>query len=74
MTAAITFSASHVWQLVALFGAAIAGGAVNALAGGGSVITFPVLLFVGVGPILAIATNTVAIWRPWPARSGSGAT
>jgi len=62
VTAAITFSGSHVWQLVALFGAAIAGGAVNAIAGGGSVITFPALLFVGVGPILASATNTVAIW------------
>jgi uncharacterized membrane protein YfcA len=57
-----TFSPSHVWQLLALLGAGIAGGAVNAIAGGGSVITFPVLLFVGVGPILANATNTVAIW------------
>ena len=62
MTAAITFSASHVWQLLALFGAAIAGGVVNSIAGGGSVITFPALLFVGVGPILASATNTVALW------------
>jgi uncharacterized membrane protein YfcA len=62
VTGAISFSASHVWQLIALFGAGLAGGVVNSIAGGGSVITFPALLFAGVGPILASATNTVAIW------------
>ncbi|HEV7346309.1 MAG TPA: sulfite exporter TauE/SafE family protein [Devosia sp.] len=36
------------------------GGAVNSLAGGGSFIVFPALLFVGVPPVLANASNTYA--------------
>jgi uncharacterized membrane protein YfcA len=44
-----------------LFAAAIAG-ALNALAGGGSFISFPALLFVGIPPVEANATNTVALW------------
>src|SRR5438270_9725197 len=38
------------------------GGALNAVAGGGSFITFPSLLFTGVPAIPANATNTVALW------------
>jgi uncharacterized membrane protein YfcA len=45
--------------LVAL--AALAAGAVNAIAGGGSLITFPVLLACGVPPVMASMTNTVAL-------------
>ncbi len=45
--------------LIAL--AAVAAGAVNALAGGGTLITFPVLVAVGVPPISANITNTVAL-------------
>ena len=41
--------------------AAAAGGAVNAIAGGGSLLTFPVLLACGVPAVLASATNTVAM-------------
>lgn len=41
--------------------AAVAGGAVNAIAGGGSLITFPSLVACGVPPVLASATNTVAM-------------
>src|SRR5580700_1552621 len=44
-----------------LFAAGIAG-ALNALAGGGSFISFPALLFMGVPPVEANATNTVALW------------
>jgi uncharacterized membrane protein YfcA len=40
---------------------AIAGGAVNALAGGGTLITFPVLMAVGVPAVPANITNTVAL-------------
>jgi uncharacterized membrane protein YfcA len=36
------------------------GGAVNSLAGGGSFIVFPALLFVGVPPVVANASNTYA--------------
>jgi uncharacterized membrane protein YfcA len=41
--------------------AAVAGGAVNALAGGGTLITFPVLTAVGIPPVAANVTNTVAL-------------
>ena len=38
------------------------GGAINALVGGGTFFTFPVLLALGIPPIAANATNTVALW------------
>jgi uncharacterized protein len=41
--------------------AALAAGAINALAGGGTLITFPTLLALGVPPITANVTNTVAL-------------
>lgn len=45
--------------LVAL--AAVAAGAINALAGGGTLITFPILVAVGLPAIAANVTNTVAL-------------
>jgi uncharacterized protein len=45
-----------------LFVAAMLGGALNSVAGGGSFITFPALFFSGVPPIQANATSTVALW------------
>lgn len=47
------------YVLIAL--AAVAGGAVNALAGGGTLITFPMLTAVGIPPVAANVTNTVAM-------------
>jgi uncharacterized membrane protein YfcA len=44
-----------------LFAASLAAGAVNAIAGGGSLITFPVLLWLGREPVLANATNCVSL-------------
>lgn len=41
--------------------AAIAAGAINAIAGGGSLITFPTLVAVGLSPVTASITNTVAL-------------
>ncbi len=41
--------------------AALAAGAVNALAGGGTLITFPMLTAVGVPAVVANVTNTVAL-------------
>jgi uncharacterized protein len=41
--------------------AAVAGGAVNALAGGGTLITFPMLTAIGIPPVAANITNTVAL-------------
>jgi uncharacterized membrane protein YfcA len=42
--------------------AALLAGAVNSVAGGGSFLSFPALLSMGVLPIQANATNTVALW------------
>jgi uncharacterized protein len=42
-------------------GAAVAAGTVNAVAGGGTLITFPLLTAVGVPPVRANATNTIAL-------------
>jgi uncharacterized membrane protein YfcA len=41
--------------------AAVAAGAINAIAGGGTLITFPMLIAVGVPPLVANVTNTVAL-------------
>ncbi len=45
-----------------LFLAAALGGALNSVAGGGSFLAFPALLFAGVPPVPANATNTIALW------------
>ncbi len=47
---------------VLLFVAAFLAGAMNSVAGGGSFFSFPALIFTGVLPIPANATNTVAVW------------
>ena len=44
-----------------LFGAGLAGGIVTAIVGGASLITFPALLAAGLPPIVANASNTVAM-------------
>ncbi len=46
---------------VLLFAAALAAGAINSVAGGGTLLTFPALLAVGVSPVAANATSTVAL-------------
>jgi uncharacterized protein len=43
----------------------------NAVAGGGSFIGFPALLFTGVPPISANATNTIALWVGTAASGGA---
>lgn len=48
-------------QLGALLAAAFAAGAVNSIAGGGTLLTFPALLAIGVSPLAANATSTVAL-------------
>ena len=45
-----------------LFLAALVAGAINSVAGGGSFISFPALLFTRIAPISANATNTAAMW------------
>ncbi|NMC52649.1 MAG: sulfite exporter TauE/SafE family protein [Chloroflexi bacterium] len=62
------------WLQYLLVGlAALAAGAVNALAGGGTLITFPILTAVGIPAVAANVTNTVALcpgyfgatWAQW---------
>jgi hypothetical protein len=54
-----------------LFFAGALGGALNSVAGGGSFIAFPALLFTGVPPIPANATNTIALWTAAAASGGA---
>jgi len=48
-------------DLAAVGAAAAAGGFVNALAGGGTLITFPTLLALGIPPVSANVTNTISL-------------
>lgn len=58
-------------QVLFLFVAGVLGGALNAVAGGGSFVAFPALLLVGVSPIPANATNTLALWTGVTASGGA---
>lgn len=48
-------------EILSLLAAAFAAGGVNAVAGGGTLITFPVLILFGVPPVIANATSTLAL-------------
>lgn len=45
-----------------LFLAAACAGGMNSVAGGGSFVSFPALIFTGIPPIAANATSTIALW------------
>lgn len=49
------------WEMAGLGGAAVAAGVINAVAGGGTLLTFPALLAFGVAPVAANATSTLAL-------------
>jgi uncharacterized membrane protein YfcA len=49
-------------QAFIMFVAAFVAGAMNSIAGGGTLITFPILLWLGLDPKVANATSTVALW------------
>lgn len=49
-------------RLAAVALVAALGGGVNSIAGGGTLLTFPALIGLGVPPITANATSTVALW------------
>lgn len=57
--------------IAVLFVAGVMGGALNAVAGGGGFIAFPALLFTGVPPIPANATQTIALWFGVTASGGA---
>jgi len=58
-------------QAIFLFFAGALGGTINAVAGGGSFIAFSALLFTGVPPVPANATNTLALWVGVAASGGA---
>jgi len=45
-----------------VFGAGLVAGLINSVAGGGTLLSFPVLVWLGRDPIVANVTNTVALW------------
>jgi len=52
----------HLKQAIILLSAGVIAGVLNAVAGGGSFISFPLMMFTGVPPVEANASNTVALW------------
>ena len=58
----------HLLSLLLVTLAAALGGAINSIAGGGTLLTFPAIVALGVPPLVANATSTVALW---PAALGS---
>jgi uncharacterized membrane protein YfcA len=52
----------HLSEAIFLFFAAVIAGVLNSIAGGGSFVSFPALLFTRVPGVQANATNTVALW------------
>ena len=45
-----------------MFSAAFTSSAINSIAGGGTLITFPVLIWLGLDPKVANGTSTIALW------------
>jgi uncharacterized membrane protein YfcA len=52
----------NVYTAAAAFGAAFLAGAINSVAGGGTLVSFPTLIWLGLNSVTANATSTVAIW------------
>ncbi len=53
---------SYLWQLPLLFVVGIVAGTLNVLAGGGSLLTLPLLIFLGLPSAVANGTNRIAIF------------
>jgi uncharacterized protein len=51
----------HAWQITVIFCAAYIAGVMNALAGGGTILTFPALIWIGLDPVVANITSTIAL-------------
>lgn len=50
------------WQGLVIFGAAFIAGMMNSVAGGGTLVTFPALIWIGIDSKAANVTSTVALW------------
>ncbi|SHJ23117.1 hypothetical protein SAMN02745165_01879 [Malonomonas rubra DSM 5091] len=53
---------AYIWQLPLLFAVGIIAGILNVLAGGGSLLTLPLLIFMGLPSAVANGTNRIAIF------------
>ena len=49
------------WEALALLGAGIVAGAINAVVGSGTLVTFPTLLAFGYPPVLANVSNNIGL-------------
>jgi uncharacterized protein len=52
----------HLWQGLIIFSAAFVAGMMNSVAGGGTLLTFPALIWMGIDPKAANVTSTIALW------------
>lgn len=50
-----------IWAALAIFAAGLGAGTINVIVGSGSLITFPVLLGLGYGPVLANVSNNIGL-------------
>lgn len=57
-----TLGWQHGWQAPVALLAGFLAGVINAIAGGGSLLSFPTLVWLGLPPLLPNATNTAAVW------------
>jgi uncharacterized membrane protein YfcA len=61
-TALLAATSASVGHVLAVIGACLVAGAVNALAGGGSLLSYPTMVAIGLGPVTANVSNTLALW------------
>jgi uncharacterized membrane protein YfcA len=54
--------ASSPVELLLALAAAVVAGAINSIAGGGTLVSFPAIVALGIPPLVANATNAVALW------------
>jgi uncharacterized membrane protein YfcA len=52
----------QITHILIAFAAAFAAGSINSVAGGGTLVSFPALIWLGLNSVTANATSTVAIW------------
>jgi len=50
-----------VWEMLAVAAAGLAAGSINAVVGSGTLVTFPVLLAVGLPPVTATVSNSLGL-------------
>ena len=51
-----------IWQAIVIFISGFLAGAINSVAGGGTLVSFPALVWIGIDAKVANVTSTVALW------------